>query len=119
MAFTLILLTVYPEYQTRLQEELDHQLADKTERSVQQAYQALRNDLTGAVPKEFLRLYCIVQFLLRTTVTPTTVLDSKGQTHVILKGKSCLLNFSAAFLNPKFDIRSHPDGGPSYMTLLR
>lgn len=102
MAFTLILLTVYPEYQSRVQEELDAQLGGlpKEEWTVKHDYQALQKGYVGAAIKEVLRLYCVVQFILRRTATAMPVLDSKGKSHLIPENTLCLLNFSAAFQNP-------------------
>ena len=102
MAFTLLLLAVYPEDQQRVQAELDQQLSTrpKEEWSVERDYQVLQQGYLGAVLKEVLRLYCVVQFLLRRTVTATPVVDSKGRNATIPDNTFVVLNFAAAFKNP-------------------
>ena len=68
--------------------------------SVEREYQAFQKGWLGAVLKEVLRLYCVVQFIPRMIVAPINVVDSKGKTHAIPEKTLCLLNFSAAFRNP-------------------
>ncbi len=102
MAFALTLLAVYPEYQRKIQDDLDRQQNERPQRewSVEREYQTFQNGWLGAFLKEVLRLYCVVQFIPRVIVTLTNVVDSKGETHTIPKNTLCLLNFSAAFQNP-------------------
>ena len=103
MAFALNILAVYPEYQRRIQEDLDRLLRVRSwkEWTLEQEYQMLQHGWLNAVLKEVLHLYCVVQFVPRTIVAPVTVTDSKGETHRIPEKTLCLLNFSAAFQNPK------------------
>ena len=103
MAFALIMLAVYPEYQKYIQEELDHLLCVRRweEWTLEQEYHALQQGWLNAVLKEVLRLYCVVQFIPRTIIAPLDVIDSRGETHTIPEKTLCLLNFSAAFQNPR------------------
>ena len=102
MAFVFVLLTLYPDYQRRIQEELDRQLdgRPKSEWSVEKDYQALQKGHIGAVQKEALYIYNPGSFLMRTTVEQVTVVDSKAQSHVIPKNTLTLINNAAAARNP-------------------
>ena len=102
MAFIMLLMAVHPDYQKRVQEDLDRQLGGrpKEEWTVEQDYATLQKGWVGAVQKEVLRLYCVAQFILRGTVAPCTVVDSKGQSHTIPANTLTLINFAAAFQNP-------------------
>ena len=102
MAFTLLLLAVYPEDQRKVQAELDHQLdgRQKDQWTVERDYQVLQQGYLGAVLKEVLRLYCVVQFLLRRTVTATPVVDLKGSNATVPENSFIILDFAAAFKNP-------------------
>lgn len=103
LAFTLLLLAVHPEYQKQIQAELDNQLGRRSKQdwTVERDYAALQKGYVGATLKEVLRLYCVVQYIMRKTIAATTVVDSKGDTHVIPENTLCLLDFAAAFRNPK------------------
>ncbi|KAI9666049.1 MAG: hypothetical protein M1821_003984 [Bathelium mastoideum] len=102
MAFTLILLTVYPEFQKKVQQELDRHFGDraKDQWTVEQDYAPLQQGYLGAVQKEVLRVYNVVEFLLRKTATPTTVIDSSGSSHLIPENTLCLPNLAASFRHP-------------------
>ena len=102
LAFTLNLLAVYPEYQRKIQGDIDRQQTENPhdEWSVEREYQIFQKGWLGAVLKEVLRLYCVVQFIPRMIVAPIDVMDSKGETHAVPERTLCLLNFSAAFQNP-------------------
>lgn len=95
-------MAVYPEYQRKIQEDLDRQLDERPPEKwdVEREYQTFQDGWLGAVLKEVLRLYCVVQFIPRMIVAPINVIDSKGETHAIPERTLCLLNFSAAFRNP-------------------
>ena len=95
-------MAVYPEYQRNIQGDLDRHLQESPQEKwgVEREYQAFQKGWLGAVLKEILRLYCVVQFVPRMIVAPINVVDSKGETHVIPERTLCLLNFSAAFRNP-------------------
>ena len=99
----MLLLAIYPEYQKELQAELDRQLGGRLKQdwTIEKDYPALQKGYTGAVLQEVLRLYCVIQFIMRQTVAATTVVDSSGITHVIPENKLCLIDFAAAFQNPK------------------
>jgi cytochrome P450 len=101
-AFILLLLTLYPDYQKKVQKQLDEQLGDrpKSEWTVEQDVQALQKGWVGAVQKEVLRCYNVVQWMPRYTVAPTTLVDSKGRSYTVPEKTLCCLDFSAAFRNP-------------------
>lgn len=102
LAFTLLLLSIYPEHQTAIQNELDAQLdpRPRPEWNIENDFQAPQKGYLGAVLKEVLRAYNVIQFILRFTVASTTVHDSKGTTHIIPANTTCLINYAAAFQNP-------------------
>ena len=103
LAFTLDLLALYPECQREIQRELDGLLKERPwhQWTVDREYAALQKGWAGAVLKESLRLYCVVQFMVRKVVAPLEVVDSQGQAHTIPAGTLCALNFAAAFRDPK------------------
>ncbi|KAK4495698.1 hypothetical protein PRZ48_012966 [Zasmidium cellare] len=102
MAFTIMLLAVYPDWQKRVQQQLDQQLGgrERLQWSFDQDYQALQKGPVWAVLKESMRLYNVVQHLYRKTVAPTTLLDSQGVAHDVPAGTLCHFNLGAAWRNP-------------------
>ena len=102
MGFIFVLVTLYPQYQKRIQEELDKQLGGRprSEWTVEKDYQALQKGYIGAVQKEVLHIYNPGSFLMRKTVEPVTVLDSKGKPHMIPENTLTLINNAAAARNP-------------------
>ena len=118
MGFIFVLLTLYPEYQKRIQEELDRQLdgRPKSEWTVENDYQALQKGCLGAVQKEVLYLYNPGSFLMRTTVEAVTVVDSNGQSHVLPKDTLALINNAAAARNPT--VWKKPHVSPERRTAL-
>ena len=102
MGFIFVLVTLYPEYQQKIQEDLDRQLdgRPRSEWTVEKDYQALQKGYIGAVQKEVLYIYNPGSFLMRTTVEPVAVVDSKGQSHLIPKNTLTLINNAAAARNP-------------------
>lgn len=102
MGFIFVLITLYPEYQKRMQEELDQQLGERpmSEWTVEKDYQALQKGYIGAVQKEVLYIYNPGSFLLRTTVEPVIVVDAHGQPHMIPKNNLTLINNAGAARNP-------------------
>ncbi|MCJ1405148.1 hypothetical protein MMC11_008374 [Xylographa trunciseda] len=107
IGFIFTLLTLYPEYQERIQAELDRQLSGRppSEWTVENDYQALQKGYLGAFQKEVLYIYNPGSFLMRETVEPVTVVDSKGQSHKIPKNTLTLINNAAAARNPAVWIR--------------
>ena len=103
LAFALYLLAIYPEYQSKIQGDLDVLLHNRPweQWSIEQEYQALQNSWIGAVLKEVLRPYAVVPFITRMIVTPMTVVDSNGDSHVIPARTLVSLDYAAAFRNPK------------------
>ncbi|PVI03882.1 cytochrome P450 [Periconia macrospinosa] len=102
LAFAVILLAIYPDHQAQVQKELDRILADRTtaDWNSEADYQALNKGYLGAVLKEVLRHYNVVQFMFRLTVAPTTLVDSKGKSHLVPADTTCLINVAAALQNP-------------------
>lgn len=102
LAFVILLLAVYPEHQATIQHELDEQLGNrsKEEWSVECDFAPLQKGHLGAVIKETLRLYNVIQFIFRYTVAPTTLRDSKGVEHSVPANTTCLIDYAAAFHNP-------------------
>ena len=102
IGFIFMLLALYPEYQKRIQEDLDTQLSGRpmNEWTVEKDYQALQKGYLGAVQKEVLYIYNPGSFLMRTVVEPVTVVDSKGQSHDLPKNTVALINNAAAARNP-------------------
>ena len=102
MGFIFMLLALYPEYQKRIQEDLDTQLGGRprSEWTVEKDYQALQKGYLGAVQKEALYIYNPGSFLMRTVVEPVTVVDSKGQSHQLPQNTVTLINNAAAARNP-------------------
>ncbi|KAF2184213.1 cytochrome P450 [Zopfia rhizophila CBS 207.26] len=101
LAFTLLLLTIYPEYQKEIQMELDHRLGDRPQGqcSIEREYPILQKGFLGAVLKESMRVYSVIEFGIKVTVERTVVNDSKGEQHTIPKDTTCFINFPAAFQN--------------------
>jgi cytochrome P450 len=102
LAFAVILLAIYPEHQEQIHKELDRILGDRPteEWTSDSDYQALNNGYLGAVLKEVLRTYNVVQFIFRITVAPTTLVDSSGASHVVPANTTCLINVAGTLQNP-------------------
>ena len=102
MGFIFVLLTAYPEYQKRVQEQLDKQPdgRPKSEWTVEKDYQELQKGYLGAVQKEVLYIYNPGSFLMRATVEPVTIVDSLRQSHVLPENTLTLINNAAAARNP-------------------
>ncbi len=102
LAFTILLLATYPEYQRTIQEELDSRLASRSSDSwtIDTDYHTLQKGFLGAVLKEVLRLYNPVSFVLRKAIAPTTVKDSQGAEHTIPANTTIAIGFAAANQNP-------------------
>ena len=102
LGFILVLVTLFPEYQRRMQEELDQRFGDRPRSTwtVEKDYQALQKGYIGAIQKEVLFLYNPASFLVRRTVEAVTLVDSKGKSHVIPEDTLSLINTGAAARNP-------------------
>ena len=102
LGFILVLVTLFPEYQRRIQEELDQRFGGRprSEWTVEKDYQALQKGYIGAVQKEVLYIYNPASFIVRRTVEAVTVFDSKGRSHVIPEDTLSLINTGAAARNP-------------------
>ena len=102
MGFIFVLLTIYPEYQKRIQEEFDRQLGGRpaSDWTVEKDYQTLQKGYVGAVQKEVLYIYNPGSFFLRKTVEPVTVIDSKGQSHALPENMLTFPNSAGAARNP-------------------
>lgn len=102
LAFAVILLAIYPEHQAEVQKELDSIFGDRPTAhwNSEADYQSLNKGYLGAVLKEVLRNYNVVQFMFRQTAAPTTLVDSKGKSHLIPADTTCLINVAAALQNP-------------------
>ncbi|CAI6331421.1 unnamed protein product [Periconia digitata] len=109
LAFTILLLAVYPEHQESIQAELDEILGDRAsdQWSCEKDYPSLEQGITGAFLKEVLRLYCPIEFGIRHTVAPTQITDSSGKQHTIPSNTTCVMNLSAASQNPSIWPRSN------------
>ena len=83
--------------------ELDQQLGGRStlDLAYESEYQALQSGYVGAVQNEVLRLYSPVQFIMRDTITTTTLYDTDGDSHLVPKDILCLINIPAAFHNSK------------------
>ncbi|ORY08614.1 cytochrome P450 [Clohesyomyces aquaticus] len=102
LAFALLLLAIYPEHQLAIQKQLDAQLGSRPsdEWSMEQDFPALQKGHLGAVLKEVLRTYNVIQFFFRLVAAATTMVDSSGQKHDVPTNTLCALNYAAAFQNP-------------------
>lgn len=102
LAFIMLLLAIYPEYQEEIQIDLDRVLESRPQEewSSENDFPTLYKGILGAVIKEVLRQYCVIQFGIRTTIGPTIVTDLSGKQHRIPENTTCVMNFSAAFQNP-------------------
>ena len=104
LAFTILLLALYPEYQRNLQQELDKQLGDRLALhwSIDQDFQLLFKGYLGAVLKESLRLFCVVQFVPKKAQMDTGISTSDGKGGTVPANTLCLINFAATHRNPKY-----------------
>ena len=102
LGFVFVLITLYPEYQARIQEEVDKQLGDRpmSDWSVEKDFQALQRGYLGAVQKEVLYLYNPASFVMRKTFEPVTIVETTGQSHVVPKDTLTLINNAGAARNP-------------------
>ena len=108
LGFVFVLLTLYPESQKRILEELDKQFGGRpiSDWSVEKDSPALQNGYLGAVQKEILNIYNPVSFFTRTVLDPVSVTDSKGQSYQLPLDMLALFNNAAAARNPT--VWEHP-----------
>ena len=102
LGFLLLLLAIYPEYQRKVQIELDDQLGTrpKSEWTVEKDFQALQKGYIGAIQKETLKLYNPGSFFMRKTVESVTLTDSQGCSYRVPRDTLTLINNGAAARNP-------------------
>lgn len=102
LGFIFVLMAIYPEYQQRMQDELDDQLGERPmkEWTIEKDYPALERGYVGAIQKEVLYVFNPASFVMRKTIKPVTVVDSRGQSHQIPENTLTLVNNAAAARNP-------------------
>lgn len=102
LAFAILLLTIFPDIQHKLQAQLDLHFGTRSPADWNvNDYTPLQQGYLGAIVKEVLRLYDVVQFLTRHTVAPTKVTTRHGETHIIPTDTLCVINFAACFQHPE------------------
>ncbi|KAI9692657.1 MAG: hypothetical protein M1820_009491 [Bogoriella megaspora] len=102
LGFACTLLAIYPEYQKRIQDQLDRQLGDRPEYewTVEKDFLPLQRGYLGAVQKEVLYLYNPASFIMRKTTEPVVLTDSNGKSHEMPPNILTLINNAAAARNP-------------------
>lgn len=102
LGFLIFLLGIRQDIQVELQAHLDAELGDRPMDtwSVTGEFMRLYNGYTGAVLKEAMRLYNVVEFIPRRCTAETSVTDLNGNRFTIPRDTMCLLNFTAAFRHP-------------------
>jgi hypothetical protein len=90
-------MEIYPEYQQRMQKELDEQLGSRpmNEWALEKDYSALEQGYVGAIQKEVLYVFNPASFILKKALRPVTLVDSQGQSHQILENTLMLINNAA------------------------
>jgi cytochrome P450 len=80
LGFIFLLMAIYPEYQQRMQKELDEQLGERPmhEWTLEKDYPALEQGYFGAIPKEVLHVFNPASFILRKALRPVTLVNSQG-----------------------------------------
>jgi cytochrome P450 len=103
LGFLMFLLAIRQDIQADLQIHLDSELGDKPldTWSVTGEFMRLYNGYAGAVLKETMRLYNVVEFIPRRCTTDASVTDLNGNQFTVPRDTLCLLNFTAAFRHPK------------------
>lgn len=103
--YTIMMLAIYPEYQMKLQEELDRILGDR-EPTYEKDYPALAEGWAGAIFYETLRLFPSVPNLPKFAPTPVYI-TVQGTKHLIPGGTHIHLNTSNTHRNPKYWVKPH------------
>lgn len=103
LGFLMFLLAVRQDIQSEMQAHLDAQLGHRPAHiwTVTDDFTQLYSGYTGSVLKEAMRLYNVVEFIPRRCTSDTPVTDMSGEEFVVPQHTLCLLNFTAAFRNPK------------------
>ncbi|KAI1526053.1 CypX Cytochrome P450 [Pyrenophora tritici-repentis] len=102
LGFMMFLLAIRQDIQADLHAHLDAELGGKPidTWSVTDEFMRLYNGYTGAVLKEAMRLYNVVEFIPRRCTAEASVTDLNGNHFTIPRDTLCLLNFTAAFRHP-------------------
>ena len=104
MGFIFVLLAIHPEYQQRIQEELDQQRFDTCSMAewtaARDCFQALQKGWTGAVQKEVASMYGPTAQLSKEVREPTVVTDTNGTAHPLPTGTLVQLNQAALGRHP-------------------
>lgn len=103
LGFIFLLMAIYPEYQQRMQNELDDQLGGRprNEWTLEKDYVPLEQGYVGAIQKEVLYIFHPASFIMRKALRPVTLVDSRGQPHQIPENTLTLINNAAAARNPR------------------
>ncbi|KAH8653178.1 cytochrome P450 [Tricladium varicosporioides] len=102
LGFIFLLMAIYPEYQQRVQRELDDQLGGRPmhEWTLEKDYTVLEQGYVGAIQKEVLYVFNPASFIMRKALKPITLVDSHGQSHQIPENTLTLINNAGAARNP-------------------
>ncbi|CAG8972742.1 hypothetical protein HYALB_00006833 [Hymenoscyphus albidus] len=78
LGFIYLLMAIYPEYQQRMQKELDNQLGTRpaSEWTLENDYPVLKRGFLGAIQKEVLYVFNPASFIMRKALNPVTLVDS-------------------------------------------
>lgn len=103
LGFIYLLLAIYPEYQQRMQKELDEQLGGRpaNEWTLEKDYRALERGFLGAIQKEVLYVFNPASFMMRKALKPITLVDSQGTHHHIPENTLALIDNAGAARNPR------------------
>lgn len=102
---TIMLLAIYPEYQLKLQEDLDQILGDG-ELDYERYYPALAESWAGAIFHEVNRLYPALPLIPKWTPTPQYI-TVKGAKHLLPQNTLVLLDCCNIHRNPKYWVPPH------------
>ena len=115
MSFAILLLALHGDCQTKLQEQLDKQLAGRHPEhwTMQEDFGVLSGGYLGAVLKETLRAYNVVGWNAKHSVRDTTVTTSSGEAVHIPADTMVILGFAAAYQNPHHFSPGQDSGHPA------
>jgi cytochrome P450 len=102
-AFSLLLLSLHTTYQERLHNEIDKTLGHRhpSEWTLDD-FQVLFDGYLGAIVKETLRLYGPVEWLPKRSIRDVTITDISGQTCLVPKDTTIVVDFPAMFRHPQY-----------------